>query len=357
MFLLSMKLFLIFFSLILTAPVFSQTSNTVDTVRATLPDIARTASFDGVIKTKFETSVETAAMRFNVRNSRVGVRGDIGAFLSYRVQVELSNEGAFQPLDLFGTLKPTRNLHFLFGQQNIPFDNNYVISPGEMMFANRTFVGKFFTPGTRDMGAVAQYRFRIGNLPMEGQAGMFNGGRINEPQWADKTSFAFRLIAGSMDGFRTTAKVYRYNRDPMGNNPEIDYFFWGVDARYANSRLRVETEMMKRHSFNDGMNLLGGYIQGAYTFDLPNPDAMFRILTPAIRIDAMGYDVGNSGFEVARLTAGLKFGLTFLPFDSLLRIDYEQYFTEANLVFPDFRPGRDDHVTDNKVTIELIVRF
>ena len=59
---------------------------------------------------------------------------------------------------------------------------------------------------------------------------------------------------------------------------------------------------------------------------------MFRTLTPAIRIDAMGYDAWNSGFEVARLTAGLKFGLTFLPNDSLLRIDYKQYFSEDNLV-------------------------
>ena len=291
-------------------------------------------------------------MRFNVRNTRVGVRGDIGEYLSYRMQVEFSNEGVFQPLDLFGTMKLTKNLSFLFGQQNIPFDNNYVISPGEMMFANRTFVGKFFTPGTRDIGAVMQYRFRIGSFPLEGQAGMFNGGTINQPNWSDKPSFAFRMIAGSMSGFRSSAKIYRYN------NERRDLLFWGTDVRYANNRLRLEAELMNRRSYTTGLDLLGAYIQGLYTFDLPNPNGMFRNISPAVRFDAMGYDAWNNGFDVSRLTAGIQFGLTFIPLDSLFRIDYEQYFVQDGLVFPDFQiPGRDDHVTDNKVTIELIVRF
>ena len=340
-----------------TKPALSQSAYPSDEVVASLPEIPRTMRFDGVIKTKLETSVKSGYMRFNVRNSRIGVRGDIGEYLAYRVQVELSNEGILQPLDLFGTLKPANNLRFIFGQQNIPFDNIYVIGPGDMMFANRTFVGKFFTPGSRDMGAVAQYRFSLRNFPMEGQAGIFNGGVINEPQWTKKPSYAFRLLAGNMTGFRTTAKAYKYNRESLGNNTKLDYFFWGIDARYADSKLCIETELMKRRSLTDDLDLLGGYIQGAYTFVLRNTDAMFRTLTPAMRFDAMGYNAWNKGFEVKRLTAGVMFGLTFLPFDTLLRIDYEQYFVDDNLQFPDFRPGRDDYVTDNKATVELLVRF
>ena len=336
-----------------TTPVFSQTDNNA----ALLPEIIRSSRFDGVIKTKLETSVENGVMRFNVRNSRVGVRGDIGEYVSYRVLVELSNEGVFQPLDLFGTLKPTKNLSILFGQQNIPFDNAYIIAPGELMFANRAFLGKFFTPGTRDMGAVVQYRFRIGNFPMEGQAGMFNGGVINQPRWTDKPSFALRLIAGSMTGFRTTAKVYRYNREQQVNTQALNNLYIAADARYANNKMRIETEVMNRHSYITGLDLFGTYIQGAYTFDMPNKEALIRTLSPAARLDAMGYDVFNSGFDVTRFTVGLNFGLTFLPFDSILRIDYEQYFVQKGLDFPDFVYPRDDYVTDNKVTIELIVKF
>ena len=329
----------------LSVPAFSQTGK--DSAAAAKPSIVKTSKFDGVIKTKVETSTEAGVVRFNVRNSRLGIRGDVGGYVSYRVQVELSNEGVFSPLDLHGILKPTKNFSFLFGQQNIPFDNNYIITPAEMMFANRAFAGKFFTPGTRDIGAVTQYRFRIGSFPMEGQAGIFNGGKINDPQWTEHPSYAFRLIAGKMDGLRSTAKIYRYSSE------QRELFFWGADVHYDNSRLRVEAEMMNRHSNTDGLDLLGAYIQGAYTFALPDAK-MFRSLTPAARWDAMGYDALN--FEVNRVTAGINFGLTFIPYDTVFRIDYEQYFVPKGLVFPDF-DNRDPHVADNKVTVELVVKF
>ena len=314
-----------------------------------LPAIIKTSKFDGTIKTKLEICPDSSVMRFNVRNARIGVRGDIGERLSYRVQVDLSNEGAFSPLDMYATLKPTKNFSFLFGQQNIPFDNNYIITPAELMFANRAFLGKYFSPGTRDIGAVAQYRFHIGGFPMEGQAGMFNGGKINAPQWTDKPSFALRLIAGSMDGFRSTAKIFKYN------NEQNNLFLWAADLHYANDRLRLETEVMNRHSNTTDSDLFGTYIQGSYTFALQNA-MMFHCITPALRWDAMGYDVWNNNFDVKRITAGIQFGLTFIPYDSLIRIDYEQYFKRNGIDFPDFA-NRDKYVADNKVTLELVVKF
>jgi len=315
----------------------------------TVPEILKTTKFDGVIKTKVETSTEAGVFRFNVRNSRLGLRGDMGEYLSYRVQVELSNEGVFSPLDLFGTLKPTKNISFLLGQQSIPFENSYLITPAEMMFANRAFLGKYFTPGTRDIGAVVQYRFRFADFPMETQAGVFNGDRINNPQWTEKPSFALRLIAGTMDGFRSTAKIYKYT------STQDERFFWAADARYANNRLRIETEVMNRNSNKTGLNLFGTYIQSAYTFVLSEAK-MFHTITPAARWDAMGYDVWNSYFDVKRVTAGIHFGLTLIPFDSLLRLDYEHYFVRKGITFPDF-DNRDAHVSDNKVTIELLIKF
>jgi len=315
-----------------------------------VPAFSQAAIFDGVIKTKIETSTQSGVVRFNVRNSRIGVRGDIGKYLSYRVQVELSNEGTFAPLDLHGTLKPTQNLSFLIGQQSIPFENQYIITPAEMMFANRAFVGKYFTPGTRDIGAVMQYRFHVGGFPMEGQAGIFNGGGINDPQWSKYPSFACRLIAGSMDGFRTTAKIYRFH-----DQEQLDLFFWGADIHYANNALRVEAEVMNRHSYTTGRDLFGTYIQGAYTIGLPNA-GMFHSFTPAVRLDAMGYDVWSNNFDVKRITLGVNFGLTFIPYDSVFRIDYEHVSSKKGVVFPDF-DNRDLHVADNKVTVELVVRF
>ncbi len=333
--------FLIFIGI--SAISFSQTSDS-------LPQkLSQSIKLDGVIKTKLEVSTESGVSRFNVRNSRIGLRGDFGKYLSYRAQIELSNEGVFSPLDLHGILKPMKNLSIQFGQTSIPFENGYVITPAEMMFANRAFVGKYFTPGSRDIGVVALYKFRVANLPFEAQAGTFNGGKINNPTWTDKPSYAFRLIAGSMDGLRVSAKAYKYDSDV------IDHFLCGMDVHYANKRLRLETEVMNRHSYTADEDLFGAYAQAAYTMDIALAK-MFHNLTPAIRWDAMGYDVWNEGFDVNRITAGVDFGLSFLPYESLLRLNYEHYFLRGDSIFPDFE-DRDPHVSDHKITVELVVRF
>ncbi len=319
-----------------------------DSSTIAIPSLRKWVKFDGIIKTKLEVSTEEGVMRFNVRNSRLGLRGDIGEYISYRVQVEFSNEGTFSPLDLYGILKPAKGLSINFGQTSIPFDNQYIISPAEMMFSNRAFVGKYFTPGSRDIGAVMKYRFPFETFPLEGEVGMFNGGKINDPQWTDEPSYAARLIAGSMDGFRTSAKIYHYNSET------IEMLLWGADVHYANDRLRVEAEVMNRTSHTTSRDLFGTYIQGAYMFDLRNWK-MFHNLSPAFRWDAMGYDVMDAGFDVNRLTFGLNFGLDLKPFNSTLRIDYEQYFLRNNH-FVEF-DNRDLHVSDNKITIELLLRF
>ncbi|MDR2910335.1 MAG: hypothetical protein LBV47_03075 [Bacteroidales bacterium] len=327
---------------------FMNMAQIADNSETAATSLRKWVQFDGAIKTKFEMSTDGGVMRFNVRNSRLGLRGDIGEYVSYRIQADLSNEGVFQPLDLFGTLKPAKGVSINFGQTSIPFDNQYIITPAEMMFANRAFVGKYFTPGSRDIGTVVKYSFPTKAFPLEGELGMFNGGKINNPQWTDNPSYAARLIAGSMDGFRTSAKVYQYNGEI------VEMLLWGADVHYANERLRVEAEVMNRTAHTTSRDLFGTYIQGTYMFDIKN-GKMFHNLSPAFRWDAMGYDVTDAGFDVNRLTFGINFGLDMKPFSSTLRINYEQYFV-GNDNFAEFN-NRDPHVSDNKVTLELLLRF
>ena len=303
---------------------------------------------DGAVKTKLEVSTSSGVMRFNVRNSRLGLRGDISDYFSYRIQVDLSAEGNFSPLDLFGTLKPAKDLSVNLGQTSIPFENSYIITPAEMLFSNRAFVGKYFTPGSRDLGGVLRYQFQVANFPLEMQAGVFNGGLINNPEWTNHPSYAFRFIAGNMDAFRTSVKVYRYQGETL------DLFLWGADMHYRYNRFRVDSEVMNRRSFPSGDNLFGCYLQGIYTFDF-GLLKMFRTFSPALRWDGMGDGAFFSGFDVSRLTIGLNFGFPLKPFDSVLRFDYEQYFTRSDN-FPAFI-NREPQVADNKFTIELLLRF
>ena len=345
-----MKFFLriAFFLLVIHIPIwgFAQSADSASAITA----LRKSVRIDGVIKTKLEMCYsDSVVMRINVRNARVGIRGDIGEYVGFRMQVDFSNEGVFAPLDLYGILKPAKWLSINLGQTLIPFDNPYIISPGETMFSNRAFVGKYFTPGSRDIGAVVKYKFPFDAIPLEWELGMFNGGRINNPRWTDKPSFAARLIAGSMDGFRASAKLYRYSGET------VEMLIWGADVHYANDRLRLQAEVMNRTAHTTSRDLFGSYVQGMYTFDFKAPK-MFHSLSPALRWDAMGYDVMNDNTpDVNRLTYGIIFGLDLKPFDSRLRIDFEQYFVR-NGHFAEFE-NRDAHVANNKLTIELVLRF
>jgi len=97
---------------------------------------------DGTLKNKYEYATETGNSRFSVRNSRIGVKGVINSFASYRAQLELSDNGNFKVLDLYGTLMPAEGLSLMLGQMGIPLFNSYITSPGTMMFPNRAFIGK-----------------------------------------------------------------------------------------------------------------------------------------------------------------------------------------------------------------------
>ncbi len=326
-----------------------------DSAAVELPELKVTAKFDGTIKTKLEACTEDGMMRFNVRNSRIGVRGTVGDYVAYRIQVELSAEGNFSPLDLFGTITPLKGLSIDFGQTSVPFENNYIITPSEMLFANRAFIGKFFTPGSRDIGMVARYAFRIGSFPMEGQAGIFNGGKINNPQWTDNPSWAVRLIAGNMEGWRSSVKAYSYHRQASASAAALHQFFLGADIRYAAKEYKIEAEVMNRHPQGGGNDLLGAYVQGAYAFPL-HGGKIFHSVAPALRWDAMGYPSDGSVFDVNRITAGVDFGLSRKPFGSVLRLDYEHYFLRDG-VDPLYFQDRDIHVADNKLTLELVVKF
>jgi len=303
-------------------------------------------TIDGTIKNKLEYATETGMSRFSVRNSRIGAKGMINPYSSYRVQIELSDNGDFKVLDLSGTLEPLEGLSFTLGQTSIPLFNSYVVAPGSMMFANRAFLGKYFL-STRDLGLLAKYAFDMGMIPASVEAGIFNGNAINDPVWKKKKSFGARVELGSMKGARVTAKLYDYPRDENQH-----FLFYGADFRYQADRWKVETEMMKRESQTElYSDMLSYYLQGAYRF--PIKGRVFDYLLPAVRWDGIDERLDESGFDVNRLTTGLGFGFDQQKYATMVRFDYEWYIVNNKMAIFAVEPEMDS----NKFTVELLITF
>lgn len=302
--------------------------------------------FDGTLKNKYEYASETGLSRFSVRNSRVGLKGIINNYSSYRLQIELSNNGDFKVLDLNSTLEPLDGLTFTLGQTGIPLFNSYITSPGVMMFANRAFLGKYFI-GTRDLGVLVKYAFDMGFVPVKLEAGLFNGNTINDPVWTNNESFGARVELGRMKGARMTAKMYNYPK-----NDSTQFLIYGVDFRYDTGKWKFETEVMKRESKTiHNPDLLSYYLQGAYRF--PVKSNMFDYLLPAVRWDAVDERMEESGFDVNRLTTGIGFGFNQKQVSSILRFDYEWYFVNNEMTIF----AKNAEMDSDKFTVELLITF
>lgn len=303
--------------------------------------------FDATLKTKYELATETGMSRFSVRNSRVGLFGDLNEYVSYKFQIELSNEGKFDVLDLYGTIKPIKNLELSLGQLSIPIFNSYMITPSQMMFANRAFHAKYFAPGTRDIGALVAYNTKLIGIPVKFETGVFNANLINKPEWTKQVSYSARVSLGSMDGFRSTAKVYRYP-----GHDTTDILIWGLDFRYGKERYKVEAEIMNRHNFRTPDDLFSASLQAARSYPIKK-SKIFKDITPAIRWDGIGHNFADRGFDINRLTTGFAFGFTTKPFSSLLRIDYEHYFIRDHIK----ELSKSAEMESSKITLELLLVF
>ncbi len=303
-------------------------------------------TYDGTLKNKFEYTPSTEKYRFDVRNSRLGLKGKITPKMDYRAQVELSNEGKFQVLDLSGTIHPYESLSFTLGQTSVPIFNSYTTNPGTMMFANRTFLAKYYA-GTRDIGLLATYELPV-QIPVALDFGIFNGNVTNDPQWTDQFSYSARLNLGSMKGLRSTFKIYDY---PL--NEQAHYLLYGADLRYEASNWKVETEVMKRDDKINHKDLFSGYLQGAYAFKIKNENYLFNSVIPALRYDFIDQYKNDDTLDVNRYTMGLGFGIGKKYFNSILRLDYEIYEINQSLDFLQ----KYEEMDKSKFTIELVYMF
>ena len=58
----------------------------------------------GTIRTKFEYQTEMAASRFEVRNARISITGNVLPIVAYKAEIDLSDEGQIKMLDAYARL-------------------------------------------------------------------------------------------------------------------------------------------------------------------------------------------------------------------------------------------------------------
>lgn len=343
----------------------------------------------GVIKAKYEVSTNDGYSRFDVRNSRMGVRGHATKNIRYSIMIDYNNEGKISVLDSYAAYVGD-GWEVSLGQQRYRFSNNMDRGPNSNIFANRSFIAKFSTSyygselsggketyyvrtyGSRDLGAMASYRLPVG-VPIKVSVGIFNGFGSNTPTWTSTFNVVSRIEYGHEDkGFgiglsNLSGSTPISNRviDIDGTPTKQDYRqklrMWGAELRYIGRNFRVESEFAQRRLVdnNEKLNILNSaFVQGYYIFKMPTK-WVAKTMYPTLRYDMITNLPFLSGatslpeeLDAQRITAGINFGFSPRFNGAELRLNYEKYF--LNDKPSDWATSKLFH---DKFTVEVVVAF
>lgn len=143
--------------------------------------VSLTPKFHGAIRARWELDTESGSQRFQVRNARVSMEGNVASWAQYFVQTDLSDCGQMKILDAYGQLTLLAGLNVRVGQFRMPFGVETFRAPQNYFFNNRSFMGKQVM-NYRAVGARVAYR--IPKAPVNLEAGLFNPGSITQQtQW------------------------------------------------------------------------------------------------------------------------------------------------------------------------------
>ena len=294
----------------------------------------------GILKTKFEFDLDNSLMRFEVRNARFGAIGKINDYMSYKIEIDLSDEGKIKMLDAYVKFLPVKNLGFYLGQRKIPFSTDYMRNPAESIFANRSFLAKYINDDMRDIGFYTEYKIP-GEIPVNILIGAVNGTGNNNPQWIGKPNLAGRMTIGNEERIRLTGNLY-YG-EARGRK---QFTMVGGEFRYTNGSYFIESEYIRR-SWTDTLAISrhddGLYIHTYYNFI--REDKMICMVSPVARFDMIGNSVFSKANDASRLTLGVNIGFEPRQFYSEIRLNYENYFRSSLPIHTD------------KLTLEFIARF
>lgn len=307
----------------------------------------------GTIRSKYEYQTEEGEGRFEVRNARFSLSGKVIDQVTYKAEIDLSDEGSIKMLDAYTRITPFKAFNFTIGQFRVPFTIDAHRSPHQQYFANRSFIAKQ-VGNVRDVGATVGYTVNAG-FPIILEAGLFNGSGLTGQKdfWTKSVNYSAKAQMFFPHGFNLTLSTQKIHPDQVNIN------MYDIGTYYHGGGLHIEAEYLYKHYAKDAFDDVHSF-DGFASYDIPvrGKKPLIKTVTPLVRYDYMNdHSDGTSGDEGklyvtdhqrSRITGGVTLSLS-TPFVSDIRINYEKYFYKSGVVA---KPSERD-----KIVIELMTRF
>ncbi len=305
---------------------------------------------NGVLRARWEDDLNASASRFQLRNARVSLTGNIAPTIDYFLQVDLCDQGTMKFLDGYARIKVIKGLSFQAGQFRMPFGIDMFRAPHNYIFSNRSFIGNQMC-NVRAVGAKATYV--IPHTPLTVEGGIFNPATITDHTgWHKSYAYAGRVIAGLPAGFSCQAGVMSIIPETVRINM-IDAGITWTDSHWT-----IEAEYLNKHYTHNAHRATHGYNFWA-DYRLPVKAGMFNQLSFQGRFDGMtDHSTGKlnaDGYLTTdhpgrnRLTLGATLSFIRKPVWLDIRVDYENYFYRHDIVPA---TGKGD-----RIVAELVLRF
>ncbi|MFR9524728.1 MAG: hypothetical protein SNI91_01025 [Rikenellaceae bacterium] len=349
----------------LVIPLLSLTALSTPILAQEEAEVDLTPVIFGSVRAKYEQSTEAADLhRFNVRNSRLGVKGYTSENMRYAIQIDFNNEGKVSILDSYVAYM-AGDFEFSLGQQHYHFNADLDRGPSSSLFSNRSFLSKYLTTyydptsndvstiGSRDIGAVASYKFQT-EIPVTITAGLTNGSGANNPEWSERVNYVGRVAVGDKMGLQVAGSYY-YGYTPL----DQEFVMYGGELRYAGPNYLIEAACAERKLQQDGtQTITTAYLHGYRKFYLNDKWGIDHI-APHLRWDmGNGIEFENQfdglidRYDASRITVALNIGLAQKWIGAEVRLSYEEYMVGTTHTDAAINP-----LLQDKFTIEFITSF
>lgn len=316
-----------------------------------------TPAIHGTIRAKYEYQNRNQEGRFEVRNARFSLEGNVAPIVAYKAEIDLSDEGKIKMLDAYTRLTPIDHLNFTIGQMRVPFTIDAHRSPHKQYFANRSFIAKQ-VGNVRDVGLTMAYDTRVG-IPVILEAGVFNGSGLTNQKdyWTKQVNFSAKAQAFLPGGFNVTLGVQKIKPD------HVTVMMYDAGTYYQGHGWHVEAEYLLKNYEHDAFHDVHAF-DTFVNYDIKLRGKFFSKVSPLLRYDYMS-DHSNgvryldgepdeagtlvvNDYKRSRLTGGVTLSIG-KPFISDIRLNYEKYFYRSG--------GVAKRSEQDKLVVEFMTRF
>lgn len=312
-----------------------------------------TPKIHGVLRTRYEgewQSEEDYQQRFQVRNARVSLEGQIIKPLDWYIRVDLCDRGKMKFLDAWARWKFNPSWAVKAGQYRVPFGVDPFRAPGNYIFANRSFIGKQMA-NIRQVGV--QLGYYNNRIPLTIEAGVFNSSPMSDHEvWQKGMDYAAKATVNLPQNITLSGSFL--SMMPYGVRMNL------VDAAigWKLSHFNLSAEYQHLHYAEDRFEDVNAWLVWS-NWSQPVKWGYFNCWNINARFDAMSNHSdgkpSDSGGLICndpsrrRVTIGSSVVCEISKVKAELMLDYEKYFYNSGVKSP---VGESD-----KIVGELIVKF